>query len=123
MRHHKPFGMNCGCPKPVEKVVYPTKFNQVDKCFEYDVEHVHPSHTNVVNHHLVKNTHVFPHSTSVNNTWDSVNVYGGSFNVPTPPTPNVPPMGQMGPMAGGPTAPQTPPGPGYMLPGQMRGRR
>ncbi|HLR71352.1 MAG TPA: spore coat protein [Pseudogracilibacillus sp.] len=77
--HHGP---RCGCPVCVNKVVHPVKENVVHNCTEEVVEHVHPSHTTVMNHHLVKNKHVFPHSTSVANTYNSVDEYGGSFNVP-----------------------------------------
>ncbi|MBM7569868.1 CotD family spore coat protein [Aquibacillus albus] len=111
MRHHKPFG----CPKPVDTVVYPTKYNEVHTCSESNVKHVHPAHTNVVNHHLVKNIHEYPHSTSYGNTVDSVNIYGGSYEVPSPPRPNVqptPPFGP-GPGAGGPAGG---PGPGAVGP-------
>ncbi|WP_186577767.1 CotD family spore coat protein [Aquibacillus kalidii] len=129
MSHFKPFG-NCGCPKPVETVVYPTKYNEVHTCSENNVKHVHPSHTNVVNHHLVKNTHVYPHSTSYDNTVDSVDVYGGSYEVPTPPRPNVP----VPPFAGAPVPPAGPvPGPvggpvpgvdpNFNVPGSFRGPR
>ncbi|MCT2537343.1 spore coat protein [Aquibacillus koreensis] len=110
--HHKPFGMNCGCPE--ETVVYPTNYNQVDTCSENTVKHVHPSHTNVVNHHLQKNVHVYPHSTSFANEVDSVNVYGGSFQVPTPPRPNFPvagaPVPPTGPVPGAPGVPGFPGG-------------
>jgi len=77
MRHHH--GPNCKCPKCI---VYPVKENVVHKCTEETVEHIHPSHTTVMNHHLVKNKHFYPHSTSVQNTYNSVDEYGGSFNVP-----------------------------------------
>jgi len=77
MRHHH--GPNCRCPKCI---VYPVKENVVHKCTEETVEHIHPSHTTVMNHHLVKNKHFFPHSTSVENTYNSVDEFGGSFNVP-----------------------------------------
>ncbi|CDQ40853.1 MULTISPECIES: CotD family spore coat protein [Virgibacillus] len=76
-RHHHG---NCGCPK---QVVHPTKYNNVQQCSEDVVEHVHPSHTTVHNHHTTVNKHVFPHSTSVQNTSDNVDVYGGSYNVPS----------------------------------------
>ncbi|SHG92760.1 spore coat protein [Ornithinibacillus halophilus] len=93
MGHHR---RPCGCPK---KVVYPTKQNVVHNCSQENVEHVHPSHTTVMNHHLIKNTHVFPHSTSVENTVNSVDVYGGSPQVPGPMTgPGFGPgMGAQGP--------------------------
>lgn len=103
MRHHKPFG----CHKPVQEVVYPTKYNEVHTCSESNVKHVHPSHTKVVNHHLQKNTHVYPHSTSYANDFDSVNVYGGSYEVPTPPRPTVP-RPPFNPVAGAPVPPAGP---------------
>ncbi|WP_018933749.1 CotD family spore coat protein [Gracilibacillus lacisalsi] len=74
MRHRRPFG--CGMP-PAPTVVYPTKTNEVHTCSESEVKHIHPSHTTCVNHHLVKNTHYYPHTTSYQNTVDQVNVYGG----------------------------------------------
>lgn len=82
MRHHGRH-CGCGCQRP-KQVVHPTKYNCVNQFSESVVEHIHPSHTTVMNHHLVKNKHFFPHSTSVQNTSNSVNEYGGSFNVPSP---------------------------------------
>ena len=81
MRHRH--GRHCGCQK-CKTIVYPTKHNCVNQFSESTVNHVHPSHTTVMNHHLVKNNHIYPHSTSVQNTTNSVNQYGGSFNVPAP---------------------------------------
>ncbi|GGA80764.1 CotD family spore coat protein [Ornithinibacillus halotolerans] len=120
MRHPR----NCGCPKCV---VYPTKHNVVHHCTEETIQHVHPSHTTVMNHHLIKNQHVFPHSTSVQNTVNSVDIMGPSFNVPAGPGMGMGP-GMMGPgtptqVAGamdpgmGPMGPGM--GPGMMGPGQM----
>lgn len=80
-RHH---GSRCGCgghQRP-KKIVHPVKENVVHCCTEETIEHIHPSHTTVVNHHLTKNKHFFPHSTSVKNTWDSVDECGGSCNKP-----------------------------------------
>lgn len=68
---------------PPKQVVHPTKYDCVKQCSENVVEHIHPSHTTVQNHHTTINKHVFPHSTSVQNTNSSVDVYGGSFNVPS----------------------------------------
>ncbi|MBP1970552.1 hypothetical protein J2Z83_002673 [Virgibacillus natechei] len=70
MRHRH--GPHCGCP---QTVVHPTKHNCVNKYSESVVKHVHPSHTTVMNHHLVKNQHVFPHSTSVQNTTNCVDEF------------------------------------------------
>ncbi|TXL64528.1 spore coat protein [Cerasibacillus terrae] len=77
--HHRP--PRCG-PK---QIVYPTKCNTVHHCTQSEVQHIHPSHTTVMNHHLVKNTHLYPHSTSYENTVNSVDVYGGSYQVPNNP--------------------------------------
>lgn len=81
MRHHH--GPRCGCHS-CKTIMYPTKYNCVNQYSESTVNHVHPSHTTVMNHHMVKNNHLYPHSTSVQNTTNSVNQYGGSFNVPAP---------------------------------------
>ena len=80
-RHHGP---HCGC-HACKTIVYPTKHNCVNKYSESTVNHVHPSHTTIMDHHLVKNNHFYPHSTSVQNTWNSVDQYGGSFEVPAGP--------------------------------------
>lgn len=71
----------CGCPRPncgcnVKEIVYPVKENVVECFSEETVKHVHPSHTTVVNHHLVKNEHVYPHSTSYENTYNEIDVQG-----------------------------------------------
>ena len=65
---------NCGCPR---RIVHPTRHKCVHRCTENVVEHVHPVHTTVVNHHLERNRHVFPHSTSVKNDPKCVDEYGG----------------------------------------------
>ncbi|MDC3415336.1 CotD family spore coat protein [Aquibacillus salsiterrae] len=120
---HKPYGFHHGCHHPVEEVVYPTKYNEVHTCSENTVEHVHPSHTTVVNHHLIKNAHVYPHSTSYANEVDSVDFYAGSYHVPTPPRPNVPVNPYPGVPA--PPAPGAVPGfnPNAIGPRSIRGRR
>ncbi|WP_026909176.1 CotD family spore coat protein [Paucisalibacillus globulus] len=110
MRHRH--GPHCGCPKCI---VYPTKHNVVHHCTEETIQHVHPSHTTVMNHHLIKNNHVFPHSTSVQNTVNSVNQFGGAFNVPAGP-------GMMGPGPGQVAGAMSPGmGPGMMGPGMNPG--
>lgn len=89
MRHHTPFYGNQACG-PTQTIVCPTKCNEVNTASQSNVQYIHPSHTVVKNHHLVKNTHVYPHSTSWQNTVNSVNVYGGSPQVPAPPVPSAP---------------------------------
>ncbi|UOQ47612.1 spore coat protein [Gracilibacillus caseinilyticus] len=72
MRHRRPFG----CVSPANTIVHPTKCKEVHTCSESEVNHIHPTHTNVVNHHLVKNTHYYPQTTSYQNTVDQVNTVG-----------------------------------------------
>ncbi|WP_077621773.1 spore coat protein [Sediminibacillus massiliensis] len=114
-RHHGP---HHGCMKPANQIVYPTKHNVVHNCYEENVQHVHPSHTTVMNHHLIKNNHVYPHSTSVQNTVDSVDLYGGSFNVPGNQVAGAatPPFGPGSQVAGASTSPY---GPGSQVAGAM----
>ncbi|TQS75404.1 spore coat protein [Ornithinibacillus gellani] len=81
MRHRHGPRCGCGC----KQIVYPVKENVVNNCTKSVVKHIHPSHTTVMNHHLVENVHLFPHSTSVVNTQNQVNINGGSFPVPAPP--------------------------------------
>ncbi|MCJ0932429.1 spore coat protein [Virgibacillus halodenitrificans] len=118
MRHHN--RPHCGCPK---QIVYPTKHNCVNNFSESQVDHIHPSHTTIMNHHLIKNKHMYPHSTSVQNTTNSVDVYGGSFNVPAPGqvagamSPGMGPGAAPGQVAGAMSPGM---GPGY-APGQVAG--
>ncbi|MCF3941957.1 spore coat protein [Oceanobacillus alkalisoli] len=104
MRHQH--GRHCGC-QACKTIIYPTKHNCVNQFSESTVNHVHPSHTTVMNHHLQKNKHFYPHSTSVQNTWNSVNEFGGAFETPS---------GPGGQVAG---AYSPPGGPGGMGPGGM----
>lgn len=55
---------HCGCDRRGKEIVYPTKEKVVHRCSEEVVRHVHPVHTTVVNHHRVRNEHVYPHSRS-----------------------------------------------------------
>ncbi|WP_245712548.1 spore coat protein [Anaerobacillus alkalilacustris] len=44
--------------------IHPTQHYVQHKCCEYIVPEVHPSHTTVVNKHLYKHYHNFPHTVS-----------------------------------------------------------
>lgn len=122
MRHRH--GRHCGCHK-CNTIVHPTKYDCVNQFSESTVNHIHPSHTTVMNHHLVKNKHFYPHSTSVQNTVNSVDEFGGAFQVPPAPGQVAgafsPPPGQvagamspgMGPGAMGGYG--MPPGPGQVM--------
>jgi len=79
MRRRRCPDYDCNRPK---QIVYPVKENVVHCCSEETIKHVHPSHTTVVNHHLVKNKHVFPHTTSEEDTVENVDIAGNSFNNP-----------------------------------------
>ncbi|MDY0395863.1 CotD family spore coat protein [Virgibacillus halophilus] len=76
--HHH--GNPCGCQP--RRIVHPVKHNCVHCCSESVVEHIHPEHTTIMNHHVVKNKHVFPKTASVQNSCSNVNVYGGSPQMP-----------------------------------------
>lgn len=67
-----------GCQQPSNEIVYPVKENVVNCCTEETVKHIHPSHTTVKNHHLIKNEHYYPHTTSTENFVNEVDVQGAS---------------------------------------------
>ncbi|WP_240407253.1 CotD family spore coat protein [Gracilibacillus halophilus] len=93
MRHMRPFGRP-RCQMPSNTVVCPTKSNVVHTCSESEVNYIHPSHTTVVNHHLVKNKHHYPHTTSYENTVNQVNMNAGPGNPMNQNPMNQNPMGQ-----------------------------
>ena len=62
-----------GCQQP-RRIVYPVRHDFVNRCTEEVVEHIHPSHTTVCNHHIVQNRHVFPHTTSQEFSVEEVNI-------------------------------------------------
>ena len=72
------FRRPCCRPCGEKTIVYPTKCNQTYSCSESTVNHVHPSHTNHVNNHIIKNKHFYPHTNSQQNTVSQVNVFGGN---------------------------------------------
>lgn len=77
-RHCHP---HCGCGRPKNPIVHPVKENVVHHCTEETVQHVHPSHTTVKNHHIIKNEHVYPHSTSTENSCEYVDINNGPNNM------------------------------------------
>lgn len=76
--HHH--GNPCGCQP--RRIVHPVKQNCVHCCSESVVEHIHPEHTTFMNHHVVKNKHIFPKTASVQNTCSSVDMNCGSPQMP-----------------------------------------
>ncbi|MBB6452249.1 spore coat protein D [Salirhabdus euzebyi] len=100
-KHCKPTAVS-----PVETVVYPTKHCVKNTHSVNEVNHVHPAHTTVVNHHLQKNKHYFPHTTSFANTYDAVNINMG-------PVPPAPPLGTVVPAPGAPVPPAGPMNPAF----------
>ncbi|QXE00231.1 CotD family spore coat protein [Terribacillus sp. DMT04] len=63
-RHHcPPHPVHCGTKTVVDPVM-----NNVQHTYSQEViEHIHPVHTTVVNHHKVNNVHMYPHTTSFAN--------------------------------------------------------
>lgn len=51
----------CGCEK---KIVHPTREEVKNVYTEETINHVYPTHTTVVNNHLIRNVYSYPHSTS-----------------------------------------------------------
>lgn len=96
MHHFKP----CNPCNVAPTVVHPTKQCVANNFCEEEVNHIHPTHTTLVNNKLIKNKHYYPQTGSVVNQVAQTNVNMG---------PGLPP--QMGPMAG-----PAPMGPGPMGP-------
>lgn len=69
--HHRG---NCGCCNQEKEIVHPTREDMVHCCSEEVVRHVHPSHTTVMNHHLIKNEHVYPHTVSQQYTQEETDI-------------------------------------------------
>ncbi|QHS24475.1 spore coat protein CotD [Virgibacillus sp. MSP4-1] len=76
---------------PAQNVVYPTKHCVKNNYIPHEVNHIHPTHTTIMNHHLVKNKHYYPHTQSVMNNVQSQNVNMG------PGSPNMVSPANMGP--------------------------
>lgn len=71
---------NCGCQGSVNKIVHPVRENVVNCCTEETVQHIHPSHTTIRNHHLIRNEHFHPHTTSTENFVNEIDVQGDAGN-------------------------------------------
>lgn len=63
----------CQCDR---KILYPTKEEVKNVYTEETVDHIHPSHTTVVNNHTVRNVHSYPHSTSYETRVREIDVRG-----------------------------------------------
>ncbi|MFD1018443.1 CotD family spore coat protein [Thalassobacillus hwangdonensis] len=101
--------MNCGCPQvsPAQQVVHPTKHCVKHNFYKQDVNHIYPTHTTVMNHHLTENKHFFPQTQSVENTFNQTNTF-------------MPPQ-QVSPAMQGPRPPMGPGGPGGQVAGAQTG--
>lgn len=110
----------CGpcADKLAAPIMHPAMNNTVNTYSSTLVPHVHPQHTTIVNHHVMKHAHLYPQSTSYANTSSNVDLgsvagigpaggYGGIQPMPLP----MPMYGQMmnGGMMGG-MVQQTPTG-------------
>ncbi|WP_170937517.1 CotD family spore coat protein [Terribacillus saccharophilus] len=83
--------VHCGTKTIVDPVI-----NNVEHTYSEEViEHIHPVHTTVVNHHKVKNVHAYPHTTSFANE-QSMEQTHLSPTHNSPPRPN--PCKDCGPM-------------------------
>nr|WP_309100689.1 spore coat protein [Fredinandcohnia onubensis] len=56
-----------GRPRVVQPIVHPTKCCVQHHCFTTIVPHIHPSHTQHINHHMYQHMHYYPHTESVAN--------------------------------------------------------
>src|SRR5699024_9473405 len=63
MREHCKCHGRCHCGRE-KTIVHPTKKNVKNVYTEETINHVYPSHTTVVNNHLVRNVFSYTHSTS-----------------------------------------------------------
>jgi len=102
-------------------IVHPTKCCTQHHCFKTIVPHIHPSHTQHVNHHMYQHMHYYPHTESVANEVSNQHFSCGGGR---PPGPGFGPMGPQGQMPMGPQG-QMPMGPqGQMFgpPGPFVGR-
>ncbi len=72
MFYGNPFGPCADCVAP--PIVHPPKNCYVNKFSSTLVPHIHPTKTTVVNHHIMKHTHLYPHSTSFANTYQNVDI-------------------------------------------------
>ncbi|MRG88288.1 spore coat protein CotD [Salinibacillus xinjiangensis] len=68
---------------PAQNVVYPTKHCVKNNYIPHEVNHIHPTHTTIQNHHMVKNKHFYPHTQSVVNTVNQQNVNMGPGRPPS----------------------------------------
>ncbi|GGC87614.1 hypothetical protein GCM10007216_17940 [Thalassobacillus devorans] len=73
MHHRKCMGP--GQTRPRQQVVCPTRHCVQNNHFLNEVDVIHPTHTTVMNHHLTKNYHHFPHTQSVRDTFDSEDIF------------------------------------------------
>ncbi|WP_018922386.1 spore coat protein [Salsuginibacillus kocurii] len=104
-------------PIMLPPVCHPTQQHVQEKCCEYIVPEIHPSHTTHVNKHLYKHLHSYPHTQS---TVDQVyhqhfqcgpgpNNMQGQMGAPDAMGPQA--NGHMGPQGHGPMGQHMPPRP------------
>ncbi|UOR12499.1 CotD family spore coat protein [Halobacillus amylolyticus] len=66
--HHCP-------PMRHRPIVYPVQHCVQDNYFVENMDHIHPSHLTIQNHHLLNNYHYFPHTVSYTNDYNVENHY------------------------------------------------
>ena len=71
----------CGCKgkcrcNDTRDIVYPTRKEVKNTYSEETINHIHPSHTTVINHHTIRNVHFYPHTTSYEERVREIDVRG-----------------------------------------------
>lgn len=66
----------CGpcADKMASPIIHPAMNNTVNTFSSTLVPHVHPQHTTIVNHHVMKHAHLYPQTTSYANTTSNVDL-------------------------------------------------
>lgn len=76
-RNHCRCRGKCRCQRR-NQVVHPTQEDVQHSYSEETVQHVHPYHTTVINHHTIRNEHFYPYTRSYENRVNEVDVRGVS---------------------------------------------
>ncbi|MFD2925768.1 CotD family spore coat protein [Halobacillus naozhouensis] len=65
------------CPhvRQCRPVVYPVHHCVQDNYFVENIDHIHPTHLTIQNHHLLNNYHYFPQTVSQTNGYNEENYY------------------------------------------------
>ncbi|WP_163526198.1 CotD family spore coat protein [Halobacillus ihumii] len=64
------FHRQCPHVRHCRPVIYPVHHCVQDNYFVENMDHIHPSHLTIQNHHLLNNYHYFPHTVSQTNNYN-----------------------------------------------------